>query len=96
MNTLIPKIKIFTNKLINLIYTVYCNLVFLFNKQKTLQKIYRPIIVEKINERDSLNAKLASVTVEIKQINNTVQKIENESLNYIRQIKIIQELLLKK
>lgn len=93
-NKLIKMIKIFLIKVKLFLNRIYNNLIFIFNKQETIKKMYEPIISEKLIHNKELQKQLLS----LKENNNLILKeiqqynLKNSDLNM--KVDMIQSLLL--
>lgn len=74
----------------------YNKIYFLINKNFTLNKIYKPIIQEKMNKNKNLQQTLKTLHAKNKEVENTILnlKLKNETLQ--GKISIIQNVLTKR
>lgn len=91
---LIKMIKVFLIKVKLFLNKIYNNLIFLFNKQETIKKMYEPTISEKINYNKELEKQLLSLKENNKLILKEIQQynLENSDLNI--KVDMLQSLIL--
>jgi len=74
----------------------YNKINFLINKNFALNKMYRPIIREKINTKDKLKQTLIDVNTKNKEVEKNLLKLENQNTLLQSKISIIQDLITKR
>ncbi|MCY6355798.1 hypothetical protein [Clostridium sp. ZS2-4] len=91
---LIKMIKVFLIKVKLYLNRIYNNLIFVFNKQETIKKMYEPIIGEKISHNKKLQKQLLSLKEDNKLILQEIQQytVKNSDLN--KKVDILQNLIL--
>lgn len=73
----------------NVLYSLYKYIIFIFNKRKTIKKMYESIIISKENENKSLLGELKGLQNKEAFINKKIKTIEGdmtsleEKINYI-------------
>lgn len=83
------KMKLYISKFYN-------SLLFIFNKQITLQKIYEPIISDKHKKTEKLKSILTYIKKENEAINKSLLNLSKENIILESKISLLQDLLLKK
>lgn len=83
------KMKLYISKFYN-------SLLFIFNKQITLQKIYEPIIADKHKKAEKLKSILTYIKKENEAINKKLLNLSKENIILESKISLLQDLLLKK
>jgi hypothetical protein len=83
------KIKLYLSGLYNKIH-------FLINKNYTLNKMYKPIIEEKVSINKKLQEALKVLVHKNKDAENNILKLEKENASLQAKISIIQNLLTKR
>lgn len=91
---LIKMIKVFLIKVKLFLNRIYNNLIFIFNKQETIKKMYEPIISEKISHNKELQKQLLSLKENNKLILKEIQQynLKNSDLNI--KVDMLQSLIL--
>lgn len=75
--------------IISVLYSLYNYIIFIFNKRKTIEKMYESIIISKEKENKSLLAELKGLQKKEALINKKIKTIEEditsleEKINYI-------------
>lgn len=86
----IPKlIFIYINKLYNRLY-------FLFNKQRTIQEMFKPIVNNKIDINNNMLLELKQIRKENVIIENKIKFLNKNNKILENKISILQELLIKR
>jgi hypothetical protein len=96
MDELIISFKKLLNQFILLSYRFYNKFCFIFNKQRTLQKMYAPLTDNKNKINEKLSLKLDALKNENNLMIKNSEKLIKESTILKNKISIMQELLLKK
>lgn len=93
-NKLIKMVKIFLVKVKLFLNRIYSNLIFIFNKQETIKKMYEPIISEKISHNKELQNQLLSLKENNKLILKEIHQytLKNSHLNM--KVDMLQSLIL--
>ncbi|ERI93889.1 hypothetical protein HMPREF1982_01341 [Clostridiales bacterium oral taxon 876 str. F0540] len=86
---LLNKIKLF-------IFKIYDKLLFMFNKQATLQRMYKPILENKQNKIETLKEELNLIKKENEAKNKKLLDLSKENNILNSKIALIQNILLKK
>ncbi len=74
----------------------YKKINFLINKNFALNKMYRPIIREKINTQNKLKKTLLDVNNKNKEVEKNLLNLENQNTLLQSKISIIQDLITKR
>lgn len=78
------------------IYKLYYKILFLLNKQKTLQKIYEPLLKDKYKINEQLLNKLNRLKSDNKFFQEKIQRIMKENSELKHKISVIQEILIQR
>ncbi|GLC32071.1 hypothetical protein [Clostridium omnivorum] len=74
----------------------YNRLCFIFNKQRTIQEMLKPIVNNKIEINNKLLFELKQIRKENALIENEIGLLDKNNKNLNKKISILQELLLKR
>lgn len=74
----------------------YNRLCFIFNKQRTIQEMLKPIVNNKIDINNKLLSELKQIRKENALIENEIDLLDKNNKNLNNKISILQELLLKR
>lgn len=74
----------------------YNRLCFIFNKQRTIQKMLKPIVNNKIDINNKLFIELKQIRKENALIENKIGLLDKSNKNLNNKISILQELLLRR
>jgi hypothetical protein len=89
-NKSIPKLILFY------INRFYNRLMFIFNKQRTIQKMFKPIIDNKVNINNKLLLELKQIRKENDLVENKINSLNRGNKAIENKISILQELLIKR
>jgi SMC interacting uncharacterized protein involved in chromosome segregation len=64
--------------------SLYAHLMFIFNKRKTIKKIYEPIITSKVKENQILISEIKN----LKDKNTSLEKDINQLNSYVNNLKV--------
>lgn len=83
---------IVTFKKINIfLVTYYDKLLFYFNKQNTIKKMYEPSIKKRIEKNNKLNITLKEVKLEEYKLNDSIKNNKDKLLNLEKKMNIIED-----
>lgn len=83
---------IVTFKKINIfLVTYYDKLLFYFNKQNTIKKMYEPSIKKRIEKNNKLNITLKEVKLEEYKLNDSIKNNKNKLFNLEKKINVIED-----
>lgn len=96
MDKVLLYINIFYSKTKLLVYKLKYKLLFLLNKQRTLQKMYEPLLKSRSKINIELNSNYKKLQVENRVISTEVQKLEYSNSSLKVKITVLQEMLIIK
>jgi hypothetical protein len=96
MDKLLNNLKEIFKKVTIFIYKLYNKLLFLFNKQRTIQNIYGPIIKEKQSAVDDLLKNLNKLKFKNKETHNNIQVLIVQNNSVKSKITSIQNIIAKR
>ncbi|GAA0116190.1 hypothetical protein [Clostridium senegalense] len=83
---------IVTFKKINIfLVTYYDKLLFYFNKQNTIKKMYEPSIKKRIEKNNKLNITLKEVKLEEYKLNDSIKNNKDKLFNLEKKMNIIED-----
>lgn len=74
----------------------YNRLMFIFNKQRTIQKMFKPIVDNKVNINNKLLLELKQIQKENSLVKNKIDSLNISNKALENKISILQELLIKR
>lgn len=80
--------------IISVLYSLYKYIIFIFNKRKTIKKMYEPIIISKEKENKSLLRELKSLENKEALINKKIKTIEGDMTSLEKKINYIEKYFL--
>jgi predicted RNase H-like nuclease (RuvC/YqgF family) len=96
MDKFLEYINTFYNKVKLIVYKTIKKIMFLFNKQRTLQKMYKPMISSRNKINFELNNNVKNLIEENRTLNIEIKALRNTNLQLKNKIASLQELLILK
>jgi hypothetical protein len=96
MDKLLNNLKEIFKKVAIFMYKLYNKILFLFNKQRTIQNIYGPIIKEKQITVDDLLKNLNKLKFKNKEMHNNIQVLIVQNNSVKSKINSIQNVIAKR
>lgn len=96
MDKFLEYINIFYNKARLIVYKTIDKILFLFNKQRTLQKMYKPMLSSRNKINLELNNNLKKLIEENKILSIEIKALKNTNMQLKNKISSLQEMLIIK
>lgn len=92
----LSKLQEYISKLKTVLIKFYYKALFIFNKHRTLQKIYEPLTENKIRANKELIKNLKQLKKKNTSLQRSIKKVKKENINLKRNILILQDILINK
>lgn len=96
MDKFLEYINIFYNKARLIVYKTIDKILFLFNKQRTLQKMYKPMLSSRNKINLELNNNLKKLIEENKILSIEIKALKNTNMQLKNKISSLQEMIIIK
>jgi len=96
MDKFLEYINIFYNKSRLIVYKTIDKILFLFNKQRTLQKMYKPMLSSRNKINLELNNNLKKLIEENRILSTEIKALKNTNMQLKNKISSLQEMLIIK
>lgn len=96
MSKIFHSISLFYNNIKCLVYKFLDKILFLFNKQRTLQKMYEPMVKNRLNINKELNADLRKLQHENRKLMEEIRVLTSDNSQLQAKLSALQDMIIIK